>query len=187
MLFDRTQSHLDLETQVNRTAVREYDPQKVALPFLIRAVGQHYDLTSPITRHLGDLLFIWGNRFALHPAELSSAGITAQTLISTSPQAWAYPWQGGWLPPEVFAPQTYLPGPNPSSRCLPGLFPRSPLPKARMAAPVLQRVGERLQQAGALLLIGSSEMFKTSTCRPRAFSTINFCSMPWRTTLMARS
>ena len=101
VLFDRTQSHLDLETQVNRTAVREYDPQKVALPFLIRAVGQHYDRTSPITRHLGDLLFIWGNRFALQPAELSSAGITAQTLISTSPQAWAYPWQGGWLPPEV--------------------------------------------------------------------------------------
>ena len=65
VLFDRTQSHLDLETQVNRTAVREYDPQKVALPFLIRAVGQHYDLTSPITRHLGDQLFIWGNRFAL--------------------------------------------------------------------------------------------------------------------------
>ena len=51
VLFDRTQSHLNLETQVNRTAVREYDPQKVALPFLIRAVGQHYDRTSPITRH----------------------------------------------------------------------------------------------------------------------------------------
>ena len=32
VLFDRTQSHLDLETQVNRTAVREYDAQQVALP-----------------------------------------------------------------------------------------------------------------------------------------------------------
>ena len=127
VLFDRTQSHLDLETQVNRTAVREYDPQKVALPFLIRAVGQHYDLTSPITRHLGDLLFIWGNRFALHPAELSSAGITAQTLISTSPQAWAYPWQGGWLPPEVFAPQTYLPGPQPPRRVAYRAFSRGRL------------------------------------------------------------
>ena len=160
VLFDRTQSHLDLETQVNRTAVREYDPQKVALPFLIRAVGQHYDLTSPITRHLGDLLFIWGNRFALQPAELSSAGITAQTLISTSPQAWAYPWQGGWLPPEVFAPQTYLPGPQPLVALLTGPFPEVAFTESEDGRAVLQRVGERPQQAGALLLIGSSEMFK---------------------------
>ena len=160
VLFDRTQSHLDLETQVNRTAVREYDPQKVALPFLIRAVGQHYDRTSPITRHLGDLLFIWGNRFVLQPAELSSAGITAQTLISTSPQAWAYPWQGGWLPPEVFAPQTYLPGPQPLVALLTGPFPEVAFTESEDSRAVLQRVGERPQQAGALLLIGSSEMFK---------------------------
>ena len=160
VLFDRTQSHLDLETQVNRTAVREYDPQKVALPFLIRAVGQHYDLTSPITRHLGDQLFIWGNRFALHPAELSSAGITAQTLISTSPQAWAYPWQGGWLPPEVFAPQTYLPGPQPLAALLTGPFPEVAFAEDEDGRATLQRVGERPRQAGTLLLIGSSEMFK---------------------------
>ncbi len=160
VLFDRTQSHLDLETQVNRTAVREYDPQKVALPFLIRAVGQHYDLTSPITRHLGDQLFIWGNRFALNPAELSSAEITTQTLISTSPQAWAYSWQGGWLPPEVFAPQTYLPGPQPLAALLTGPFPEVAFTESEDGRATLQRVGERPRQAGTLLLIGSSEMFK---------------------------
>ena len=160
VLFDRTQSHLDLETQVNRTAVREYDPQKVALPFLIRAVGQHYDHTSPITRHLGDQLFIWGNRFALHSSDLNSAGITAQTLISTSPQAWAYPWQGGWLPPEVFAPQTYLPGPQPLAALLTGPFPEVAFAEDEDGRATLQRVGERPRQTGALLLIGSSEMFK---------------------------
>ena len=160
VLFDRTQSHLDLETQVNRTAVREYDPQQVALPFLIRAVGQHYDLTSAITRHLGDQLFIWGNRFALNPSDLTSAGITAQTLISTSPQAWAYPWQGGWLPPEVFAPQTYLPGPQPLAALLTGPFPEVDFAEDEEGRAVLQRVGERPRQAGTLLLIGSSEMFK---------------------------
>ena len=160
VLFDRTQSHLDLETQVNRTAMREYDPQQVALPFLIRAVGQHYDHTSPLTRHLGDLLFIWGNRFALHESDLTSAGIMAQTLISTSPQAWAYPWQGGWLPPEVFAPQTYLPGPQPLAALLTGPFPKVAFAEDEDGRSTLQRVGERPRQPGTLLLIGSSEMFK---------------------------
>ena len=36
ILFDRNQGHLVLETQLQRSAFREYDPQQVARPFLIQ-------------------------------------------------------------------------------------------------------------------------------------------------------
>jgi hypothetical protein len=160
VLFDRTQSHLSLETQVNRTAVREYDPQQVALPFLIRAVGQHYDPVSPITRRLGDLLFIWGNRFAINPVQLADQGLTAQTLISTSAKAWAYPWKGGWLPPDIFSAETYLPGPQPLAVLLDGPFPEASFVEAEEGRSALELTGIAPSENGSLLLIGSSEMFK---------------------------
>jgi len=160
VLFDRTQSHLDLETQINRTAVREYDPQKVALPFLIRAVGQHYDPDSPITRHLGDLLFIWGNRFALKPMQLTEMGLSARPLITTSPRTWAYPWKGGWLPPEVFTATDYLPGPQPLVVELTGPFPEVAFSENDEGRSILEFTGAAPKTDGELLLIGSSEMFK---------------------------
>ena len=122
VLMDRTRSHLDLETQVNRTAVREYDPQQVAQPFLIRAVGSNFSPESPITRHLGDLLFVWGNRFALDQERLAAARLRSRVLITTSNQSWSYPWRGGWLPPQIFASASYLPGPQPLTVLLQGRF-----------------------------------------------------------------
>ncbi len=160
VLFDRTQSHLSLETQVNRTAVREYNPQQVALPFLIRAVGQHYDPVSPITRRLGDLLFIWGNRFAINPVQLADQGLTAQTLVSTSAKAWAYPWKGGWLPPDIFSAETYLPGPQSLAVLLDGPFPEASFVETEEGRSALQLTGIAPKENGSLLLIGSSEMFK---------------------------
>ena len=169
VLFDRTQSPLQLETQVNRTAVREYDPQRVALPFLIRAVGQHYDPDSPITRHLGDLLFIWGNRFALQSAGLADLGLTARTLVSTSPRAWAYPWQGGWLPPAVFQSETYLPGPQPLAVELSGRFPAVEFVEGEDGRSALAFTGQSPHADGELLLVGSSEMFKNGHLRTSGF------------------
>jgi hypothetical protein len=156
VLMDRTRAHLELETQVNRTAVREYDPQKVALPFLIRAVGENFAPQSPLTRHLGDLLFIWGNRFALDEERLSRLGLQAQVLISTSDRSWSYPWQGGWLPPEIFSADSYLPGRQPLSVLVKGSFP--PVAWAEGGPQALP--AEAARPEGALLLIGSSEMFK---------------------------
>ncbi|MGA1197243.1 MAG: Gldg family protein, partial [Candidatus Latescibacterota bacterium] len=60
VLLDETKSRLSLETQINRTAVREFEAQEVTLPFLIRAVGPYFNAQSPNTRQLGDQLFNWG-------------------------------------------------------------------------------------------------------------------------------
>jgi len=127
----------------------------VALPFLIRAVGAHFAPGSPVTSHLGDLLFIWGNRFALDGERLREAGLRARVLITTSERAWSYSWQGGWLPRQVFDPSAYLPGRQPLVVLLEGRFPT--------AEPPSHGTGSReatIAAEGALLLIGCSEMFK---------------------------
>jgi len=159
VLFDQTRHRLALDTQVNRTAIREYDPQEVALPFLIKAISAHYAGDSPVTRNLGDLLFIWGNRFSLNPPALSAAGLQANTLITTSNQTWSYAWKGGWLPPEVFEPQKLLDGKFPLALNLTGTFPAIEFIEddGGRSLPVLQTQGTK---PGSLLLIGSSEMFK---------------------------
>jgi hypothetical protein len=161
VLMDRTRHRLTLDTQVNRTAVREYDPQEVALPFLIRAVGAHYAADSPVTRNLGDLLFIWGNRFALDSTRLAQGGFRADVIISTSDRSWAYPWKGGWLPPESLSPsRDYLSGRQPLAVSITGPFPAAGFAdddEGRQRLIARPRSGD---SEGSLLLLGSSEMFK---------------------------
>lgn len=162
VLFDRSRHHLELDTQVNRTAVREYDAQRVALPFLIRAVGAHFDRQSPLTERLGDLLFIWGNRFAVDAERLRDAGLSAQTLISTSPGAWSFDWSGGWLPGEVLAgPGGGGIGAQPLAVEVRGRFPAVEAVRIDGGGTQLQPVANDTPASdGALWLIGSSEMFK---------------------------
>ena len=156
VLMDRTRHRLRLDTQVNRTAVREYDAQEVALPFLIRTVGERYDPGSPITRDLGDLLFIWGNSFDLAGLPESFA---PQVLISTSPQSWSFPWKGGWLPPESLTEPEEVAGPQPLAVDLRGEFPEARFvedEEGRSNLEALPLSGRR----GRLVLVGCSEMFK---------------------------
>ena len=161
VLMDRTRHHLQLDTQVNRTAVREYDPQEVALPFLIRSVGAHYAPDSPLTENLGDLLFIWGNRFALDESRLEETGLRPHVVISTSDQAWSFAWKGGWLPPEVLMPGDYLPGRQPLAVWLEGTFPAAAVvddDEGRAQVVLEPRASDA---EGRLLLLGCSEMFKS--------------------------
>jgi hypothetical protein len=162
VLFDRTRYHLELDTQVNRTAVREYDAQRVALPFLIRAVSPNFAGTSPITRNLGDLLFIWGNRFGFDPDAMRAADVTAQVLVTTTANAWAYDWSGGWLPAEVLheGSNPLLAGPQALVVTLEGRFPVVEAVRTEGAGTELVPHESADGERGWLLLIGSSEMFK---------------------------
>ena len=158
--MDRTRHHLKLDTQVNRTAVREYDAQEVALPFLIRSVNPFYSHSSPVTGNLGDLLFIWGNRFKLHEGEMGQHGLQFHPLITTSDQSWSYAWQGGWLPEAVFDPAALLPGPQPLAVQLEGRFPQVEFVEDDEGRARLSPTQSPSSKTGTLLLIGSSEMFK---------------------------
>ena len=155
VLMDQTRSHLALETQIYRRAVREYDAQEVALPFLIRAVPPNFDTTLPITRQLGDQLFIWGNRFVSDPHRLQMYNLTVTPLITTSNRTWAYHWSGGWLPKTAFSPDSLLLSHQPLALLVTGTFP---LAVFNASSPTLTHPIPNPK--GNLLLIGSSEMFK---------------------------
>ena len=155
VLMDQTRSHLALETQIYRRAVREYDAQEVALPFLIRAIPPNFDTTLPIARQLGDQLFIWGNRFAPDPHRLRMHNLTVTPLITTSNRTWAYDWSGGWLPKTAFSPDSLLLSHQPLALLVTGTFPL-----AEFNAPSPTLTHPMPNSKGHLLLIGSSEMFK---------------------------
>lgn len=160
VLMDRTRSHAVLETQVNRSAVREYDPQKVALPFLIRGVAAHYSGSSPITRRLGDLLFIWANRFTLEPERMRHMGLAADTLITTSADSWSYDWSGGWLPPEAFSATEPLHGPQPLLLDVRGRFPAVTANTDDTGRPRWTAVPSTpAVETGRLILSGCAQMF----------------------------
>ena len=155
VLMDQTRSHLALETQIYRRAVREYDAQEVALPFLIRAIPPNFDTTLPIARQLGDQLFIWGNRFVPDPHRLRMHNLTVTPLITTSNRTWAYDWSGGWLPKTAFSPDSLLLSHQPLALLVTGTFPL-----AEFNAPSPTLTHPMPNPKGHLLLIGSSEMFK---------------------------
>jgi len=162
VLFDRTRAHLVLDTQVNRSAVRAYTPQQVALPFLIRSVGTGLSPSHPVVRNLGALLFAWGNRWTVDPPRLAALGLAADTLASTSSQAWSYAWSGGWIPPEVLAGGAALPGPQPLALVVSGSFPGAEYRPAAsgegrwVATPPLPSPAA----AGTLVLVGCATMFE---------------------------
>ena len=161
VLMDETKSRLSLETQINRTAVREYEAQEVTLPFLIRAVGPNFTPHSPITRQLGDQLFIWGNRFNIQQDSLKAYGLQTQSLINTSPKAWAYDWKGGWMPEEVFSPIDSLTvGQEPLVLLTEGTFPQMTFDQDDSGRVTRTLTHPSNKKAGALILVGGSEMFK---------------------------
>ena len=162
VLFDRTRHHLEIDTQVNRSAVREYDAQRVALPFLIRAIGANFASASPLTRNLGDLLFIWGNRFRFDQAVLRAADMTAEVLVTTTSHAWAYDWRGGWLPPAVLDEDANVPlaGPQALVVSLHGRFPVVDAVRTEGDAGTQLVSRGTSTERGGLTLVGSSEMFK---------------------------
>ena len=162
ILMDQTRSRLALETQIYRRAVREYEAQEVALPFLIRTVAPNFESNTPITRQLGDQLFIWGNRFMPVLDSLRTHSLTTSSLITTSGRAWAYDWSGGWLPESAFAPDSLILSKQPLVVLVSGTFPTAEFRIAETGE------SERILQhptpnpSGQLLLIGSSEMFKNT-------------------------
>ena len=162
VLMDRSRHHLELDTQVNRTAaVREYDPQRVALPFLIRALGANHTRSSPMTGRLGDLLFIWGNRFRVDAGALGEAGLREQVLATTTERAWSYDWNGGFLKEETLRETGgYLPGRQSLALTLEGRFPAVEAVETEGGGTRLQVVPADGARDGWMLLLGSSEMFK---------------------------
>lgn len=113
VLMDTLNLPIADESQVNASERRDFRPMRNSLPFVVRAVGAHFDPDSPITRGLGDQPFIWASPIRLDEQRLAELGLRATTLISTSPRTWLYDWSGGYLPPEDLPDLLEGPAPGP--------------------------------------------------------------------------
>ncbi|MFC1474505.1 Gldg family protein [bacterium] len=172
VFMDEVQTAMALEMQINRLAVREYEDQAVAKPFLIRAIPPNYSQDSPVTSRMGDLLFKWGNRLSLDEGRMKALGLEAETLVSSSARSWSYEWSGGFLGDEVFDDREYLEGRQPLAAVVKGSFPpvmlHVPEPKigddgkpVSAGQPSIQLdMSQARGSGGALMLVGCSEMFK---------------------------
>jgi hypothetical protein len=184
VLFDELKTRIAMESQVNRSAVREYRAMEAALPFLIRASTAGFAPQSLVTRDIGDQAFLFANYFRLDPQLLAHYGLEAEPLISTSAHSWTFPWKGGWLPDDLLAgpprdeqgiPQ-YL-GVVPVAIDVRGIFPL-PGEKLAITPPQIGMAGATADPPkekakplnppddpgapGRLVFIGCSEPFKNS-------------------------
>jgi hypothetical protein len=182
VLFDELKTRIAMESQVNRSAVREYREMEAALPILIRASTSSFATDSLITRDIGDQALLYANFFKLDPERLAHYGLDVKTLISTSEHAWTFLWKGGWLPDDLLA------GPPVDEQGVPQYLGRVPLaievrgifplpgeklsitpPQFGVGAPGTDPPKEKAKplnppddpgQPGRLVFIGCSEAFK---------------------------
>jgi hypothetical protein len=103
VLFDVESLPVNLESQVNATERRDFKSMRSALPFLVRAAAQRFAEDSPVTSALGDQAFIWSSFLEWDEERLEQLGLTAKTLMTTSPDAWTLDWSGGFIPDAVLA------------------------------------------------------------------------------------
>jgi hypothetical protein len=187
VLFDELNLPITDEAQLNASDRRDFRAMQSSLPFVIRAVGAHFDQSSPITRRLGDQAFVWASAIDVDESRLDELGLSATTLISTSERSWTFDWSGGYLPPD--SRPRLLEGPEPGEDGTPafegqralmidvrGRFPWPTHSFDASAAssfggpdsgsdagpppyPLPEPVGTGA--SGRLVLIGDSELFKT--------------------------
>ena len=100
VLFDELNLPITDEAQLNASERRDFRSMQSSLPFVVRAVGAHFDGESPITRGLGDQAFIWPSAWQVDQQRLDELGLNVKTLISTSERSWSFDWSGGYLPPD---------------------------------------------------------------------------------------
>ena len=171
VLFDELSLAIDDRAQVSEESRRGFEQMSSSLPFVIRASAGSFDRESTITRGLGDQAFVWASRFEIDEARLASLGLSARTLITSSPKSWSYAWKGGWIPDELLAgpiideagAAPWL-GPQALALDVTGSFPWPERQFDSLSAeepgpyPVAEPVDEHAD--GRLVLIGCSELFK---------------------------
>ncbi|MBK8576659.1 MAG: GldG family protein [Elusimicrobia bacterium] len=145
VFLDQSKAPTASREQINWGAYRKEEMRAPdAQPFLIRAIAENFAKNSPVTARLSDLLFIWGNRWRKLPG-LFPPTLQWIPLVSSSKDAWAIDWQGGFLSPDALREGNYTDAPQPLVVELAGLFPMEKEPPSSA-------------KPGRLMLVGCSEI-----------------------------
>lgn len=172
VFMDSQQSAADLEVQLNRSAVREYERQAVDKPFLIRTIQTSYPENGVVSSRLGDLLYVWGNRIVVDESRMRALGLTATPIVKSSDASWWYDWQGGFLDDGLFTPPKDHADAQPLAVLVEGNFPQMEVVTGGDSENAQFRISKGAEGvAGAeLILSGCSEMFKNQRLRVPGFN-----------------
>jgi len=143
IFFDQSKAAIESSERIYWGAYRKESMSSPdAQPFIIRAVPLGFDRSSPVTSHLSDILFIWGNRWrCLDKAKFDGKRLSWRTLVSSTEDCWSYGWESGWIPEKVLGGGDYLDVKQPLAVMIRGFF------------------SDASSAESSLFLIGSSAMF----------------------------
>ncbi len=176
--FDLANETIDIPREVNLGGLRMQTREPVKLPMQIRVTEPQMNQDVPVTNRVGSLFYLWGTPVTTDQDQLQANGLTATTLMSSSPECWSLPFNEGPLPGGSVNPdgKTML-GAQPLAVLVEGQFPDAyagldvpawPADPAAAgegqdAATPLEAGPEQPEPVtpapGQLLLVGSAKMF----------------------------
>lgn len=173
--LDENSQMLELPREVNLGGLRMQVREPVNAPIQIRITQDQVNQDQVVTNRIGSLLYLWGTSIDIDGAALASAGLTSETLLSSSADAWRADFGTGTLMPTQLTPsgQDKL-GRQPLAVLVEGSFPDAfsetgppDWPVDPAAADDSGEVGPGTAArptalepaAGRLLLVGCAKMF----------------------------
>ena len=122
--FDMAHETIDIPREVNLGGLRMQTREPVKLPMQIRVTETQMNQDLTLTNRIGSLFYLWGTPVTMDEAQLEANGLTATTLMSSSPDCWSQAWSEGPLPGGSVNPggKTML-GEQPLAVLVEGQFP----------------------------------------------------------------
>ncbi len=175
-VLDQNSRMLEMPRTVNLGGMRMQVREPVEAAVHLYITQDQVNQDHPVTNHIGQLLYLWGTSVDVDAAQLSSAGLMSETLVSSSSRSWRADFGGGLLSATQQDPRGKdMTGPEPLAVLVSGEFPdtfadvgppewpAAPDPQAMAAEPTGPAAPTLLQpQASQLLLVGCAKMFDDS-------------------------
>jgi ABC-type uncharacterized transport system involved in gliding motility auxiliary subunit len=169
VFLDQSKAPMAAREQINWGAYRKEQKRAPdAQPFLVRAVPENFAKDSPITARLSDVLLIWPNRWR-KVAGGFAPGLEWKPLVSSSKDAWAVDWNGGFLSSDDMREGNYFDAEQPFMVEVSGIFPSTAAARGNETVTAAPHGGP-----GRLLLLGCSEIFSNENLNNADFDNQKF-------------
>ena len=97
VFMDENLETLSVPRTQNIGGLRVQMAEPVQAPIQIKVSGDQFNEKLSISDRLGQLLYLWGSRLVPNDAKVKEAGLSYQTLFTSSPKAWEVETSGGAL------------------------------------------------------------------------------------------
>lgn len=173
ILMDANPEVLAIPSERNVGGLRLQVQEPVQVPVQIKITSDQLNEDTSIANGLGSMLYLWGSRLELDREKIDAAGLTAEVLFTTSPEAWETDYVPGPLAPRAMLQDPdRMVGRAPLAVLLRGQLPNAwsegQVPRWANAPDSLQTdepVEEFVPVESSVVVVGCSKMFEDSFMR----------------------